>query len=1110
MNSYNQLIQKLDSFIRKYYLNKAIRGGLYWVGLSLALLLVMSLLEYNFYFETGVRKAMFVSYLAIVAGTLVAWVGLPLLKIARQTKRISHEQAAEIIGQHFQDVSDKLLNILQLKSQHAPGVSESLALAGIEQKTNEIKLVPFKKAIDLKQNRRYLRYAVPPLLILLFLLVAAPSMITDSTNRIIKNNVTFEREAPFRFMVPDEEELSVEQYEDFVLAVDIEGSVLPDEVFIDVDGYQFRLKKDDIDRFTYRFKNVHQDMDFKLSAGPVESAGHTLAVIKKPSLIDFKIGLDYPAYTRRQDNILEGVGDIVVPEGTRIDWDFQASNTDMLEVKLGEEARVTTDRRGQENFVYTADARKDARYMVYLTNNQLDRADSVGYTINVIPDAYPKITVEQFIDSLDEKRIYFAGTASDDYGLKKLTFNVQVLEEDGSEGQVETFPLSLGNGSQQQFSYGYDFNEILLQPGQSVQYFFEIFDNDGVNGSKSTRSRIQGFRKMTKEEFEAQSEENSNSIKQKLKKSLEESKKIDKDLEKLREQLLQEKDMNWQNKKELDKILERKQDLQMEMNDIQDMFEENLQNQEELTEPTEEQMEKMEKMEELFEELMTDEMEEMLEKLSEMMDEMEREEALEMLDDMSMDEEELQKELDRLLELYKKLELEQELEKQAEKLNELAEKEEELSEKTEKQSESNEELKEEQQEIQEELEKVQEKMEELQEKNEELERPKQLEEQAEEMEKAKQDMQNSQEQLDKQENKKASESQKNAAERMKQMAQEMQSQMQQGQMEQMQEDMGALRQLLENLVTLSYDQENNIESLRSTRVNTPRYVSLVQDQFKIKDDFKVVEDTLHALSKRVVQIESFVTDKVSEIKDNLSSGLEFLEERNKTIAADHQQRVMMGMNDLALMLSEVMNQMQQQMSSMMPGSQMCDNPSDSQGGKNDKGRVPLDKITEGQENLNNDMKGMKQGMKKGEKGTSEQFAKMAARQAALRKALRDLAKQKQQQGQRDESLEQAIDQMDKIETELVNKRLTNEMLRRQKEILTRLLEAEKAEQQREMDQKREAQTAEQIEKILPPEIEEYLKQREAEIESFQTVSPSLRPYYKFLVEEYYDALKRQL
>jgi hypothetical protein len=82
------------------------------------------------------------------------------------------------------------------------------------------------------------------------------------------------------------------------------------------------------------------------------------------------------------------------------------------------------------------------------------------------------------------------------------------------------------------------------------------------------------------------------------------------------------------------------------------------------------------------------------------------------------------------------------------------------------------------------------------------------------------------------------------------------------------------------------------------------------------------------------------------------------------------------LNDLALMLSEVMNQMQQQMSSMMPGSQMCNKPGGNGGGKS--GRVPMDKITKGQGELNGDMQKMGEQLKKEGPGKmSKEFAQMA-------------------------------------------------------------------------------------------------------------------------------------
>ncbi len=112
MTNYEVLIQKLDQFIRKYYLNKAIRGTLYFTATILVLFLLYSVLEHNYYFDKGVRKFMFFSFIGISLAGLVYWIGTPLLSMLRLGKTISHEQAAQIIGDHFPDVQDRLLNVL--------------------------------------------------------------------------------------------------------------------------------------------------------------------------------------------------------------------------------------------------------------------------------------------------------------------------------------------------------------------------------------------------------------------------------------------------------------------------------------------------------------------------------------------------------------------------------------------------------------------------------------------------------------------------------------------------------------------------------------------------------------------------------------------------------------------------------------------------------------------------------------------------------------------------------------------------------------------------------------------------------------------------------------
>ncbi|NNF35337.1 MAG: DUF4175 domain-containing protein [Saprospiraceae bacterium] len=1104
-SNYELLIQKLDQFIRKYYTNKIIRGSLYTVGAVIMLFLVFNSLEYYFFFSTGVRKLLFFGFIFATIGMLAAWVISPLLKYFHLGDTISHEQAAHIIGDHFSDVKDKLLNVLQLKKQAENSSDRSLIEASINQKTSTIKVVPFKNAIDLSKNKQYLKYALPPFLLLLVLLFAAPSLIKDGAHRIINNDKEFEREAPFSFAI-ENKDLKAVQFEDFTLDVVTEGEVSPQEAFIEVNDFQYRLKKVEPGKFSYTFKNVQKESTFKIFSGDVSTAEQTLEVLVKPNLANMDIDLDYPSYTGRRDESISNTGDLVIPEGTRIRWNVNALNADEVSFSFnGNQAEAST-RQGQELFYLDKRIKSNQSYKIYIANEAVPVPDSVRYAINVIKDQFPTINVERYTDSLDQTLFYFLGSASDDYGLKELTFNYAVSSEEATpESGMKVIPLTIAKGRSTNYDYVFDVATLELEPGEKVSYFFEVKDNDLINGSKSARTGLMTFEKPSLEELKKQENENEEKIKTDLEEAIKESRKMQEDLKKMREKMLQKKELNWQDKKELEKLLEQQKEMQEKLQDAQEKFQENMETQKEMNQD-EEQMEKQEKLQEMFEELMDPESQELMEKIQELMQELDKEDMIQMMEDMEMSEEVQKKNMERLLELYKQLEMEKEIQDQAEKLEELAEKQEELSEETKEGEKSQEELQEEQKEIQEEFEEVKEKMEELEEKNEELSPPKDLsEDNDEKMDEISEDMDQSQQQMEKQDNEGASKSQKNASEKMKEMSNSLMQQMQGGDQEQMAEDLKALRQLLENLVTLSFDQEDLSNELLRTISSTPRYVELLQDQFKLKNDFQLIQDSLDALAARQIAIESFVAEKTAEIRRNMDESLDELEERLVPEANESQRRTMKNVNDLALILSDNMEQMQQQMAGMMSGSQMCDKPGGQ--GQGQKGDVPMDKITEGQQGVGEKLGEMQGKQQSGEGLSSKDFAEAAARQAALRKALQDMRDAKGEQGKGGKELQEIIDEMDKIEEDLVNKRLDNEMFMRQQEILTRLLEAEKAEQQREYDNKRKAEIAQEKRRELPPALQDYLKKRESEIEMYKTVSPDLKPYYKFLVDQYYRALK---
>ena len=388
---------------------------------------------------------------------------------------------------------------------------------------------------------------------LLFILFAAPSWIKDSTHRIINNDKHFEKDAPFHFTL-NNQDLDVVQYEDFLISVEVDGEALPDEVFVDVDNFQYRMRKENANTFTYTFKNVQKDIPFEFFSGSVRSDDHQLNVLMKPKLTNFDLYLNYPSYTSRKDESLSNIGDVLVPQGTTITWNFDAENTDAVDLKFASDSKVyNAERKAENRFGISKRLMKDDLYKVLYSNELIPTPDSVTYAINVSPDQYPEIRVETFQDSIENGLVYFIGNASDDYGLSSVSFNYSITKANGSKSTQKEVLLN-PSSREVQYDYTLDIDELELKPGDKVSYFFETADNDAVNGSKTAKTSVMEFEKPTVEEFEEQEDQNEEDIKDKLEEALKESKKIKEDLQKLREKMLQKQEPDWEDKKEVGEV----------------------------------------------------------------------------------------------------------------------------------------------------------------------------------------------------------------------------------------------------------------------------------------------------------------------------------------------------------------------------------------------------------------------------------------------------------------------------------------------------------------------------------------------------------------------------
>jgi hypothetical protein len=289
-----------------------------------------------------------------------------------------------------------------------------------------------------------------------------------------------------------------------------------------------------------------------------------------------------------------------------------------------------------------------------------------------------------------------------------------------------------------------------------------------------------------------------------------------------------------------------------------------------------------------------------------------------------------------------------------------------------------------------------------------------------------------------------------------------------------------------------------MRSFRSISVSDPRFVSLSQEQLKISDDAKVVEDSLYSLAKRVMQIESFITKEVTAMKNSIDESVKYIKERKTPQAASKQQFSMTSMNNLALMLSDTFKQMQQMMSMQMSGS--------GKGGKD--GKSPGEEMGKAQQEVNKKIQGLGQSGQGG-KQLSEELAKIANEQAKIRKQLQELQEQLNgtEQGKKmGNNLEEIQKKMDESENDLVNKRITPNLIRRQKEIEIRLLEAEKSIKEQELDPKRKSNTGVTFNRVSPPDLEKFKKEKEKQVELIRTTPPNFTPFYKKQTDNYFKKI----
>ena len=1123
MNSSQLIFQKLEAFTRKYYTNELLRGALLFVGIGLLYFIATVSLEYFLWLKVQGRTTLFWAFILVETGLFIRFILFPVFKLIKLQKGIDHKQASQIIGQHFSEIDDKLLNFLQLVETSSTQENTELLLASIDQKALRLQPIPFSNAVRFSANKKYLPLALVPLLFCLYFYVSGQNnLLAEGLHRVVNYREQFTPPAPFRFEVLNPN-LQTEQHQDYTLRVRAVGKVIPENATLVMGDETYFMEEETPGVYRYTFVKPAQNTSFFIRANTVYSPEYELKIIQVPAITTLEMQLRYPAYLGKSPERISGTGNGLFPEGTQITWVMQTKSTTRVDW-ISDMQKAQFAAQGNQ-FIYSKTLDQRTNYSISTSNKQIQRHETVQYQLDVIKDQFPTISVTKTPDSIQTNKPYLVGQVGDDYGLTKLQL---VYYPKDSPQQAKSVSLPVQKTTIDRFLYAFPGNLPVVE-GNTYEYYFEVFDNDAPHGFKSSRSNVFSSRLSTQSERENQLLQQQNSAISSLEKSLKNQDKQLQAIDKIQKAGKEKDKLEFKDQQKVNDFIQRQKQQDDVMKAFAEKMKENLdQFKADKKDPAKEELEK--RLENAQKDL--EKNQKLLDELKALNEKIKNEELLEKLDQFKQKSKNQTKNLEQLVELTKKYYVEKKAEQLIDQLEKLAQKQEQLAE-NDKENQADK-----QNQIKEEFDQFQKEMDELQKENSELKAPVDLPKDPEKEKSIEEDMQKASSELQKNQKSKAKPSQKSAAKKMKEMAQKMGQSMEGGEKEQLEEDVKMLRQVLDNLLAFSFAQENLIIQFKGIQRGAPSFTKQLKIQQDLKLQFKHVDDSLFALSLRNPKIAENITTEIGNVQYNIDKSLSSLADAQIAKGVSHQQYTISSANKLADFLSDTLNSMQMSLSGMGQGKPKP--------GKGQGQGMQLPDIIKKQEALGEKMKGgTKKGPKPGEsnnpgkgekpgegqqgktgkdgksgkdgqagsspgssgengqdgEGDARAIMEIYKEQQQLRESLqRELAK-KGMGG----SGQNALDQMKQIERQLINKGFSNDLLQKALNLKYELLKLDKALQQQGEEQKRQAETNKSnysnTANPLPAALQQYIQS----VEILNRQSLPLRPNYSQKVQDYFQA-----
>ncbi len=1105
---------------------------LFWALYAIALggITLALVVESVFYLSSDSRWVIWqIGFFLLVLVVLVLAIGAGLVRFNLLGRYRPSRLARRLGGWGF-NKPDRVINALQLERGMNSSAAPELSRAYVSQVERELGEIDFPQVLPRRLIRRGKIITIEILSLLLVLFLVFRPEFATAAYRWVHPRTHFPVPRPYKLMsnTGDANILGGENVRILIQSI----GATPDSIRLELvttsvaetdsasgepmAEYQTVYAKLP-GLYEFELEEIYQDYIYRAYVSAthfwqpwqeVTSAPHRITVTDRPAFEDFTITVIPPDYSRLKPYTQQGnQANIQGLAGSTVSVRLTANRL-MSEgyLQLNDQPVPLTirGRRAEGAFTLT----KPGQFTTHIRDRRrIANRDPIPYHLQILPDLDPDLQVIQpeLISELgDDMTLPIQLAIADDFGFSNLQVAYEVRRPSFIDldpyTAIFTIPdLTIDDLNQEIATY-WDLSELDLFPEDEVQFHFELYDNDIVSGPKKAVSATYLARLPSLADLFESMEAGENELQEDLALDQDELRRISRQLEQAELELLKSEDIDWEQQQAMKKTVEAVRREVERLEQFAEAMEKLKDDAEKHGLFSEDMLDKFGELQELVSELISPELMADLERVNQALEKLDNEELLNAMDDLAANLDQVEQQLDRFLDIFRRVRAEQKMEEVRERLEQLVEQQEHLNQEIDQAGEESDpsdlaRLAFEAERNRQEFDNIRETMDEAAQMIEEF-SPETAEDLADlsasELAQAtEQAMQETAAQMQNQNPSAAQPTSSRSLQQLQDMQQQFMDLQAQFQQQTVNEMADRFRGIMRDVLTLSKAQEALRRTASGLSRNSARLGELAARQQMYRDQLGQISESLLDLSRETFAVTPAIGKAVGMANYRMTEAQANFVQRNGNAARESQQQAMAALNEAAQAIHASIGEMQQSGSSS--GFQQF--------------MQRMQAMSRQQQGINN--QGMQLAL--GQMAAAAQqglMQRLLSEQQGVRKSLDELMSEMRGSNQGLGDLQGIADEMDEVIKDLQRRRYTRRTQERQQRILSRMLDSQKSLTRRDFKKERKSKTATAVTFAGPGGLPDDLGQRrDLTLEALNRAMKSSYPQeYKTMIRAYFNSL----